>query len=99
MMKSITFVMLSVFALSAYSQRQPTKPLRHFMQAAPLPASKTQYGNNPQTGHYIRSGDATIYYEVYGKGKPLVILHGGVVGSTFEMHEFIDSLSKRYQVI
>jgi len=98
-MKSIIFFMLSVFALSAYSQKQPTKPLRHFMQTAPLPANETQYGANPKAGHYIKSGDAKIYYEVYGKGKPLVILHGGIVGSTFEMHEFIDSLSKSYQVI
>jgi pimeloyl-ACP methyl ester carboxylesterase len=99
MIKPIIFFILSVFALSSYGQKQPTKPLRHFMQATPLPANETQYGNNPNAGHYIQSGDAKIYYEVYGKGKPLVILHGGIVGSTFEMHELIDSLSKRYQVI
>ena len=44
-------------------------------------------------------GDARIYYEVYGKGQPLVILHGGIFGSTYEMHQFIDSLSRTYQVI
>lgn len=98
-MKSIVFFMLSVFALSAYSQEQPTKALLHFMQAAPSSANAIPYGANPKAGHYIKSGDAKIYYEVYGKGKPLVILHGGIVGSTIEMHEFIDSLSKYYQVI
>lgn len=69
------------------------------MQTAPSPANAIPYGANPKAGHYLNTGDAKIYYEVYGKGKPLVVLHGGIVGSTYEMHEFIDSLSKRFQVI
>jgi pimeloyl-ACP methyl ester carboxylesterase len=69
------------------------------MQAGPSPTNETQYGNNPQAGHYANAGDAKIYYEVYGKGRPSVILHGGIFGSTYEMHQFIDSLSKKYQVI
>lgn len=69
------------------------------MQAGPLPVNETQYGNNPKAGHYVNAGDAKIYYEVYGKGQPIVLLHGGIFGSTYEMHQFIDSLSKNYQVI
>jgi pimeloyl-ACP methyl ester carboxylesterase len=65
---------------------------------APSP-KETQYGNNPKAGHYVQADDAKIYYEVYGKGKPIVILHGGIFGSTYEMYQFIDSLTKRYQVI
>jgi len=57
------------------------------------------YGANVKAGHYVRAGDAKIYYEVYGKGKPIVILHGGIFGSTYEMFQFIDSLKKNYQVI
>jgi pimeloyl-ACP methyl ester carboxylesterase len=98
-MRHIIFPLLTLLFLNSYSQKQAPKQLRAFMQSAPSPANAIQYGNNPKAGHYIKSGDAKIYYEVYGKGKPLVILHGGVVGSTFEMHEFIDSLSIRYQVI
>ena len=37
--------------------------------------------------------------KIYGKGQPIIILHGGIVGSTQEMHQFIDSFSKSYQVI
>lgn len=73
--------------------------LRAFMQASPSPANAIPYGNNPKAGHYIQSGDAQIYYEVYGKGNPLVILHGGIFGSTVEMGRFIDSLSKKFMVI
>lgn len=63
------------------------------------PIGETQYGDNLQAGHYVQSGDAKIYYEVYGKGEPFVALHGGGVGSTYEMHQFLDSLEKTYQVI
>ncbi|OOV20490.1 hypothetical protein BXU10_13120 [Flavobacterium sp. LM4] len=57
------------------------------------------YGNNPSVGHYATSDDAKIYYEVYGKGKPLVVLHGGIAGSTYEMAQLIENFSKNYQVI
>jgi pimeloyl-ACP methyl ester carboxylesterase len=98
-MKVILFSLLILFCLHTYSQQQTSKPLRHFMQAGPSPANKIQYGNNPKAGHYANAGDTKIYYEVYGKGRPIVILHGGIFGSTYEMHQFIDSLSKKYQVI
>jgi len=78
---------------------QDLKHLRGFMQAGPTPVNAIPYGNNPKAGHYLNTGNARIYYEVYGKGKPFVILHGGVFGSTYEMGRFIDSLSKNYQVI
>lgn len=68
------------------------------------PGSSTQsqaipYGNNPQAGHYINVGDAKLYYEVYGKGKPIVMLHGGVYGYISEFEPFINRLSESYQVI
>ena len=69
------------------------------MQQTPSPATAIPYGNNPKAGQYVQAGDARIYYEVYGNGKPLVVLHGGGVGSTYEMAQFIDSLAKTYQVI
>lgn len=78
---------------------QGPKRLKSFMQAQLSPANAIQYGNNPRAGRYIKTGDAKIYYEVYGKGKPVVVLHGGIVGSTYEMAQFIDSLSQNYQVI
>ena len=94
---SFLFILLSFLAINVNSQ--DLRQLRYFMQAGTMPASKIPYGNNPQAGHYLQTGDARIYYEVYGQGQPLVILHGGIVGSTYEMGQLIDSLSKRYQVI
>lgn len=36
---------------------------------------------------------------MYGQGRPFVPLHGGNFGSTHELRQFIDSLSRSYQVI
>lgn len=29
-------------------------------------------------GHYVRIGKTRLYYEVYGRGKPLLLFHGGL---------------------
>ncbi|KPM50151.1 alpha/beta hydrolase [Jiulongibacter sediminis] len=73
-------------------------PLRRAFQPEGV-VNKIPYGNNPSAGKYAQAGDANIYYEVYGKGSPIVILHGGILGSTIEMAPFIDSLRKDHQVI
>ncbi len=57
------------------------------------------YGANEKAGHYVQANDAKIYYEVYGKGRPIVLLHGGLFGSTVEFAAFIDSLQQGFQVI
>lgn len=93
---SFLFTFLFVYM---YSQDELPKHLVHFMQRTASPANEIQYGNNPNAGHYANAGDAKIYYEVYGRGQPIVVLHGGIFGCTYEMHQFIDSLSKNYQVI
>ena len=62
-------------------------------------SQKPAYGNNPEAGKYINVGDAKIYYEVYGKGEPVVMLHGGVYGYIDEFEPFINRLSEKFQVI
>ena len=57
------------------------------------------YGNNPAAGNYFNVGDAKLYYEVYGNGKPVVMLHGGVYGYIDEYAPFIEKLAQNYQVI
>lgn len=61
--------------------------------------SAIPYGNNPATGHYFNVGDARLYYEIYGKGEPVVMLHGGVYGYIDEFAPFISRLAEKYQVI
>jgi pimeloyl-ACP methyl ester carboxylesterase len=57
------------------------------------------YGNNPSAGHYLQVGDAKIYYEIYGSGNPLVLLHGGLFGYIDEFAGVIPELSRHYTVI
>ena len=75
------------------------KTLKTFLQPDWYQGSSIQYGNNPSAGHYIQADDAKIYYETYGEGNPIVMLHGGGVGCTYEWGEMIDSLSKTNKII
>ncbi len=56
-----------------------------------------EIGNNPSAGGYFSNGAARVYYEVYGTGKPLVIIHGNG-GSIRGRVEFIQEFSKKYKV-
>jgi len=56
------------------------------------------YGNNPATGKYFSSGGTKIYYEVYGQGPPMLLLHGNG-GSIASRANIIGNLSKKYKVI
>jgi pimeloyl-ACP methyl ester carboxylesterase len=80
------------------SNLQGQQNLRRAFQP-PNVVNKIPYGNNPKAGHYMQTKDAKIYYEVYGKGQPVVVLHGGLFGSTVEMADFIDKLKQNYLVI
>ena len=58
------------------------------------------FGHNPATGHYFQMDDhARIYYELYGSGKPVVLLHGGLFGDISEYEHLIPVLSKHFRVI
>jgi pimeloyl-ACP methyl ester carboxylesterase len=50
------------------------------------------------SNHRLQVGDIELYYEVYGQGEPLLLLHGGTafIESFFGQ---IPALSARYQVI
>lgn len=78
---------------------QSIQALPYFGQTAQSYQTPEPYGDNAPYGHYVSSGSANIYYEVYGKGQPIVLLHGGLVGSIGEMGELIDHLRSNYQVI
>jgi pimeloyl-ACP methyl ester carboxylesterase len=62
-------------------------------------AAATPYGANDAAGHRLLCDDARIYYEIYGTGKPLVLLHGGLYGYIDEFSGFIPELARRFQVI
>jgi pimeloyl-ACP methyl ester carboxylesterase len=90
----ISFSILFFLISNLYGQQN----LRRAFQPSDV-MYKIPYGNNASAGHYVQVADAKIYYEVYGKGQPIVLMHGGLFGSTIEMTDFIEKLNKNYQVI
>ena len=95
-----TLIGLCMSAITAHAAEiRPNQPLHWFGQQSNSYKSATPYGNNTKAGHYVQSGDAKIYYEVYGSGEPVVLLHGGIVGSMAEMGEFADKLKNNHLVI
>ncbi|MCJ7758709.1 MAG: alpha/beta hydrolase [Gillisia sp.] len=58
----------------------------------------TPYGENQAVGKYVEINGAKIYYEEYGKGEPLLLIHGN--GSSIKwMGNQIDYFKTRYRVI
>lgn len=94
----ISRIIQTFILLFFVSTIQAQKPLIRAFQPANV-VNKIPYGNNPEAGHYVQTKDAKIYYEVYGKGQPIVLLHGGLFGSTVEFADFIDQLKQKFQVI
>lgn len=61
--------------------------------------AQPNYGSNEETGKYVESSGTQIYYEVYGEGDPLVLLHGALYGYIDEYSKHIPHLTKHFKVI
>jgi pimeloyl-ACP methyl ester carboxylesterase len=61
-------------------------------------SSEINYGSNPAVGKYISTRSIKFYYEVYGKGQPLLLIHGNG-GSISAFKYQIPYFSKYYKVI
>lgn len=59
---------------------------------------KSKYGRNPKAGHYVNIRGFKMYYETYGKGDPLLMMHGNG-GSINDFTYQIPYFAKDYQVI
>jgi pimeloyl-ACP methyl ester carboxylesterase len=59
---------------------------------------KTNYGNNKRIGKYCNISGIKVYYEIYGAGEPLLLLHGNGQ-SIVDFSKQIPTLAKHYQVI
>jgi pimeloyl-ACP methyl ester carboxylesterase len=68
-----------------------------FAQQAPTPDT-TLYGHNLAAGKYADIRGFKMYYETYGKGEPLLFIHGN--GGSINNFQFqIPFFAKTYQVI
>lgn len=58
----------------------------------------TPYGDNPEVGKYAEVNGIKIYYEIYGQGEPMLIIHGNG-GSVKSGTPKIEYYKDKYQVI
>lgn len=83
-MRAFPIVMLGLFFGTAH--------------ALAFAAGNLAYGSNPAAGHYFEHDGVKLYYEVYGRGQPLLLIHGNgsrIWGMKYQIAHF----RKRYQVI
>ncbi|HWB26646.1 MAG TPA: alpha/beta hydrolase [Chitinophagaceae bacterium] len=59
---------------------------------------KVNYGDNKAAGHYLHTRGFNMYYEIYGKGEPLLFIHGNG-GSMSAFSNNIPYFAKKYMVI
>ncbi len=86
-MQKSTFIFITLFLL--FFQSIKTNAQDNF---------KTPYGNNKKVGEYVKINGAKIYYEQYGKGEPLLIIHS--CGTDIKAMEYqIDYFKDKYRVI
>lgn len=83
---SVVILVLLVIPVSIFSQQQKKT----------VPVIK--YGSNARAGKYIATRGIKIYYEIYGKGKPLLMIHGNG-GSLGNFKYQIPYFEKSYKVI
>lgn len=62
------------------------------------PPIHPHYGSNPIASGKVKLKDATLYYETYGTGQPLLLLHGNSQ-SIYAFAKQIPELSKHYKII
>ncbi|WP_259068269.1 alpha/beta fold hydrolase [Mucilaginibacter sp. X4EP1] len=87
-MKLKSLLLLLIIALTKLS----------FAQEGKTPFDTTTYGRNPAVGKYADIRGFKMYYETYGKGEPLLIIHGNG-GSIKNFLYQIPYFAKNYQVI
>lgn len=95
MKRDILIALLYLLSLAALAQKN-----YYYFAQGERQGSATPYGNNTSVGQYVQADNVRLYYEIYGEGSPLFVLHGGGVGSPYELGELIDSLraQQRYKV-
>jgi pimeloyl-ACP methyl ester carboxylesterase len=64
----------------------------------PSSTSHIVYGSNPAAGSYFEHAGVKLYYEMYGQGPDLLIVHGNA-GSIWSMKAQIAFFSAHYRVI
>jgi pimeloyl-ACP methyl ester carboxylesterase len=94
--KAIVIVLGSVVFQCCAQAQASQPPARATTQR--ISKAVVKYGSNPAAGRTFSHDGIKLYYEVYGTGEPLLLVHGN--GSSIgELRAQIDHFRKRYRVI
>ena len=88
-----TLLIVVLFALAA-----PGAASGQTQTTASSGTTVTRYGANPAAGTTFTHDGVRLYYEVYGAGEPLLIVHGNG-GSIADLAAQIAHFRRRYKVI
>ena len=83
--RTVCLVVFFIFGISA-------------INAQVTPPPQPSYGNNSSAGNYVRLNGIRMYYETYGKGTPMVLIHDNG-GDIRAMQKQIQSFSTHHSVI
>ncbi len=95
--KLISMVFLSILlpgVADKQTQSQASKP--ETVQTASR--STVKYGSNPAAGKFFVHDGINLYYEIYGAGEPLLMVHGNG-GGIADLGAQIDHFRRSYNVI
>jgi pimeloyl-ACP methyl ester carboxylesterase len=90
-MKALKILIVILFASAAFNSCQVQAPEISISDSTP-------YGENKAVGKYIDVNGIRMYYEIYGKGEPLLLIHGNG-GSISNFANQIPYFAANYKVI
>src|SRR5512138_3970861 len=96
-MKKFLALILLISTLHSLHAQDIEKVMKDFEQELKNPGT-VPYGNNKAAGKYYTIRGFRMYCEVYGKGQPLLFIHGNS-GSINNFIYQIPYFSKKYKVI
>jgi alpha-beta hydrolase superfamily lysophospholipase len=95
--KTIITVLAAILWHASIDAQTRAQPLAHPI-ARPSPKPAAKYGSNPAAGKTFTHDGISLYYEVYGTGEPVLLIHGNG-GSIATLGAQIDHFQKHYRVI
>lgn len=81
-----------------YTMKYPEWIILMLLVTGVAQAQQPKYGNNPEAGATVPVNGISLYYESYGSGEPIFLLHGNG-GSIASSAWKIEHLQDRYRVI
>lgn len=98
MLSKVISTVLGTLLLQGGLSAQTQTQARTHAAAQTAPKAVAKYGSNPAVGRTFTHDGIKLYYEVYGVGEPLLLVHGNG-GSIADFKAQIDYFRTRYKVI